>query len=203
MKLAILGASGATGRLLVQKALDAGHTVRALVRDPKKLAAGHPALELVVGDATRGDDVARLVAGCDVTISALGPTPEQVDVASRAAEHVIAAGVRRYVVISGAGLDVPGDHKDVTGKIVSFFVRTLSPAIFRDKVREHALLAASDVGWTLVRPPRLTNDPATGAFKTDLTNCPGNSVSRADLAAFLLQVAGDDGLIGKAPFISG
>ncbi len=203
MKIAILGASGATGQLIVQQALDAGHTVRALVRDPKKLTATHPSLEIVVGDATRGEDVNRLVAGCDAVLSALGPSSTQVDVGSHAAEHVIAAGVRRYVVISGAGLDVPGDHKDLIGRIVSFFVRTLTPAMFQDKVREHALLAASGVAWSLVRPPRLTNNPPAGAFKTDLRCCPGSSVSRADLATFVLQVAADDALVGKAPFIAG
>jgi hypothetical protein len=146
--------------------------------------------------------VRTLAAGCDAVLSALGPTRRQKDVCSTAAAHVIAAGVKRYVAISGAGLDVPGDDKDTVGKIVSFMVRTLTPAIFRDKVREHALLAASPVAWTLVRPPRLTDGPPTGRPRSSLTRAPSGSISRADLAAFTLAAASDDTLIGKAPFVA-
>jgi putative NADH-flavin reductase len=202
MKLAILGATGRTGRLVVEQALAAGHDVRALVRSPDKLALRHERLELVQGDATDAAAVARMVDGADVVISALGPVAGRKDICSVAAGHVIAAGARRYVAVSGAGIDVPGDQKDFVGKLVSFLVRTLSPAVFHDKVLEHTLLARSSVPWVLVRPPRLVDKPSTGNPRMSLERSPGASVARADLAAFVLRCAGDESLTGKAPFVA-
>lgn len=202
MKLAILGATGRTGRHLVELALAAGHEVRVLVRTPDKLRQEHERLARFAGDATDAAAIRAVTAGCDAVLSALGPTPGHPDVCGTAAAHVVAAGVRRYVAISGAGLDIPGDDKDLVGKFFSFVVRVVTPAIVRDKAREHALLAASPVAWTLVRAPRLTDRPPTGAPKIDLVRAPGASVSRADLAAFVLAAVRDDALIGKAPFIA-
>ena len=203
MKLAVLGATGRTGRLVVQQALAAGHHVRVLVRSPTKLGITNAQLEVLTGDATDAASVRTLVQDRDAVISALGPAPERVDVGSTATRHVIAAGARRYVAVSGAGLDVPGDQKDLPGKIVSFFVRTLTPAIFSDKVLEHQLLASSSLAWTLVRPPRLTDTAKTTKAKSSLLSAPGSSISRAQLAAFTLECAADGSLIGKAPFVAG
>ena len=202
MKLAILGASGRTGRLVVEQALAASHSVRALVRSAAKFELSHPMLELVEGDATNAADILRVVEGCDAVISALGPVGARTDVCSMAARHVIAAKVRRYVSVSGAGLDVPGDAKDLVGKIVSFIVRTTAPAVFADKVLEHQLLSASDVPWTLVRPPQLLESPSRGPVRVDFSKAPGSRVPRADLATFLLKAAADETLIGKAPFVA-
>ena len=202
MKLAILGASGRTGRLLTERALAAGHQVRVLVRTAAKLSLQHPHLEVRVGDSTDRASVQGLVDGCDAVISAVGPVPGRVDVCSVTAGQVIAAGAKRYVAISGAGIDVPGDDKDLVGKLVSRLVRLFSPGVFADKVREHALLEASAIGWTLVRPPRLVDRPASGKISSSLTRAPGSSISRGDLAEFVLSAVSNDGLIRKAPFVS-
>ncbi len=201
MKLAVLGATGKTGRHVVERALAKGHPVRALVRDPAKLKLTHPQLTLVTGDATDPAAVLELVDGCDAVISAMGAT-DRTDVCSAATANVIAARPKRYVAVSGAGLDVPGDQKNFVARAVSFLVKTLSPAVFADKVKEHALLAKSDVRWTLVRPPRLTDKPGTGTWRTSLEQSPGTHVPREDLAAFVLEVVADDATIGKAPFVS-
>ena len=203
MKLAILGASGRSGRHLVHQALEAGHDVRVLVRSGVTFGLRAARLEVLVGDAENEAAVRELVSACDALVSALGPRPDSPEACSKAARNVVASGVARYVAISGAGLDVPGDQKDHVGKVVSFFVRNLSPAIFQDKVREYQILAASPLAWTLVRPPRLIDAPRRGRIKTSLLRCPGQSISRADLAAFCLECIGDERLVGKAPFVSG
>jgi hypothetical protein len=141
------------------------------------------------------------MAGCDAVISAVGPTNEK-DVSSRSTANVIEAAPPRYVVVSGAGIDVEGDRKDLLGKLVSFLVRVSAPDVYHDKVREYQLLGDSDIAWTLVRPPRLLNKPAKGAVRTDLQNSPGPSLTREDLATYLLQVVRDESLVGKAPFVA-
>lgn len=203
MRLSILGASGRTGQLLVTQALAAGHTVRALVREAAKLQRSDAGLEVLVGDASDGATVARLVEGADAVLSALGPRKGAENACSVATAHVIAARPKRYVLVSGAGVDVAGDEKDFVGKLVSFMVRTLDPAVFNDKVRELGLLEASAVPYVLVRPPRLTEGAGTGAARMDLKRSPGASLARADLAAFMLRCLADDALLRKAPFLAG
>ena len=89
MKLAVLGATGRTGRLIVEKALAAGHHVRVLVRSPAKLALQSAQLEVLTGDPTDAAAVALLVKDRDAVISALGPGAERVDVCSTATRHAI------------------------------------------------------------------------------------------------------------------
>lgn len=203
MKLTVLGAAGRTGRLIVEQALQRGDEVRVLVRAPQKLGMTHAHREVVQSDATDEAMVLRGVQGCDAVISTLGPTKDRPDVCSTATRHVITAGPPRYVVISGAGIDVPGDKKDLLGKFISFMVSSLTPAIFRDKVREYEQLAKSSLAWTLVRPPRLSHKPGTGSPRMSLQRGPGPMISRADLAAFVLRCLGDDSLIRRAPFVAG
>ena len=203
MKLAVLGASGRTGRQIVELALEAGHHVRALVRSRGKLQLTHERLEYVMGDATDAAAVQRAVEGCDAVISALGPTPERADICSTGTRHVIAAGARRYVAVSGAGIDVKGDQKDFVGKVMSFLVKTITGAYFRDKVLEYQLLEQSPLAWTLVRPPGLVDKPARGNVRSSLARSPGASITRADLAAYTLACVTNDELIRKAPFVAG
>ena len=205
MKIAIIGANGKTGRLTVEKAIAAGHTVRALVRDPTKLNA--PAgVEVVSGDANDAAAVDRVLQGCDAAISALGITGSQTSVCSTATRLVLkampAANVRRYVTIGGAGLDMPGDEKDLGGKVISFLVRHLSPAVFNDKQKEALSLLESNVDWIMARPPRLVDGPGTGKFKTSLLRSPGIKIQRADLADFLVQAVSNDEFVRRAPFVA-
>lgn len=202
MHLAILGGTGRTGVLLVRRALDAGHTLRVLAREPKKVSIVHPNLTVVTGDATNPADAARLVEGVDAVVSALGPVTGQEDVCSRATQALLSTGLRRYVLTSGAGLDVPGDEKDLMGRIISRLIRFFSPAIVIDKEKELALLQQSPLEWTLVRPPRLVDAPATGRARIDVKNGPGSKVTRADLADFLLVCATEKRHVREAPFIA-
>lgn len=202
MKLAVLGGSGRTGRLLVELALQQGHEVRALVRTPSAFPVTHPNLVVEAGDATNAADIQRVVAGTDAVVSALGPVAGGHDVCSRATANVLAAKVTRYLAVSGAGLDAPGDRKDLPGRVISKLVKLVSPAQFADKVRELELLLASDCAFTLVRPPRLVDGPRTGRFRVALDNAPGTRLRRADLAAFLLSTATGATHVRQAPFIA-
>lgn len=202
MNLAILGGTGRTGVHLVRRALDLGHSVRVLARDPKKLARTHPKLTVVPGDATKPADIQALVEGADAVVSALGPVKGAPTVCSQATRAVLSSGVKRYVITSGAGLDVPGDEKDLPGRLISKLIRFVSPAIVADKEAELALLQQSACEWTLVRPPRLVDGPPSGAYRVDVKTGPGSKVARADLADFLLSCAAEGRHVRQAPFIA-
>ncbi len=201
MKLAILGATGRTGRHLLKLALDAGHQVRALARRAEALPP-HPALTVIQGEL-RSPAFGETVEGCDAVLSALGPGPQDVQVCSAAAQQAIAHPVKRYISVSGAGVDAPGDRKGLGARLVSFIVTHVTPAIAVDKRVELTLLLQSQLDWTLVRPPRLVAaSPGKKPVKVSLEQAPGNAIGRGDLAAFCLAQASSAQFSRRAPFVA-
>ncbi|MET8906116.1 NAD(P)H-binding protein [Micromonospora sp. NPDC004551] len=201
MKLTIVGATGGIGRHLVDQAVAADADVTAVVRDPAKLT-GAP-VRVVAADLATPDPAAlrAAVEGADAVLSCLGPrSAADAGIASRGTRAVVdamaAAGVRRIVVVSAAPVGVvaspgrprpprrdPGD-----GPLMRFL---LGPLIRRVLARHYADLALmeevlrdSALDWTVVRPPRLTDKPLTGAYRTEYgRNVRGGlTVSRADVA---------------------
>jgi putative NADH-flavin reductase len=209
MRIAVFGASGRTGRPLVEQALAEGDEVTALVRDPAKLGITHERLRLVRGDVSDAARVDEAVQGQDAVLVALGPTPGTAPEAlTEGIRHAIASmqrhGVRRIVVVSGAGIDVPGDRKRLPDRLISMLVRLLNRRDVLAKEEQYRLLAGSGLDWTLVRPPRLADGPRTGVHHADTRTLKGSStLNRADLADFMLREAREGRYIGQAPFIGG
>jgi putative NADH-flavin reductase len=207
MKLAMLGATGRTGRLVLATALARGHDVTALVRDPARLE-GPEGVAVVVGDSRDADALARLVQGADAVVSALGPVKKDPTLHQDTARALVpamqAAGVRRFVGISGAGIDVPGDHKWPRDRLISALIQRVGGAVVQDKPVEYAVWAASGLDWTLVRPPRLVDGEATRRVEHHASTSPRRaSITRADLATFLVDQVDDDTYVHRAPLVAG
>ncbi|MCU0283763.1 MAG: NAD(P)H-binding protein [Candidatus Nanopelagicales bacterium] len=208
MTIAVIGGTGRTGAPLVDELLRRGHELRVLARSPEKLGAVTQRVHVVPGSSTEPAALGQLLDGADAVVSALGPTKQEPDLHSRTAELLIPAmrerGITRFVGISGAGMDVPGDQKGGRDRAISFLIQRLGGAIVADKPREYRAFADSDLAFTLVRPPRLVDGAATGRVVHD-AHVPGrsSSIRRADLAAFLADVV-EQGLYPRqAPFVSG
>ncbi|MER7458867.1 NAD(P)H-binding protein [Micromonospora sp. NPDC126480] len=209
MNIALIGATGRTGRLLLDVLLQRDHHVTALAREPGKLgtAANSPAVRVVRGDVRDHDALRQLVAGNDVIISALGPTTKEADLHTRTAEALTEVmrtdGIRRFVGISGAGVDAPGDRKSRRDRTISWLINRLGGAVVKDKPAELAVWRRSGLDWTLVRPPRLLDTPPTGRVEHHANESTSQtSISRADLAAFIADVA-EQGLYRQAaPFVA-
>jgi putative NADH-flavin reductase len=205
MEIVVLGATGRTGRQVVEEALRRGHGVRAVVRNPA--AAGLPqAVDVRAGDARDAEVLRAAVTGADAVVSALGPRKGDHTLHSDVARVLVDvqrdAGVRRFVGISGAGIDVPGDRKSLRDRIVSALIQRLGGAAVADKPREYAVWAGSGLDWTLVRPPRLTDDPRTGRVEHHAATSPrATAVGRADLAAFLVDCVEQGSYVGAAPLV--
>lgn len=199
MKFVVLGPTGATGRLVVDQAVSAGHEVVAYARRPQAVRAETGVT--VVGGSI--DDVAALaqaMTGADAVISCLGPKLSlqmlfSVDVLQRAVLAVVAAmrrtGVRHFVVMSAFGVADTGRSASLPARLA---FGTLVRASYVDKERAERELISSGVGMTIVYPAMLTNGPATGAPTVvpvaDLGGIPGMpTVSRADVAAVLVDLA--------------
>ena len=188
MNLLILGGTGRTGRLVVEKALDEGHAVTVLVRSPEKLASPGSALHVVAGKATDAGDVERAMIGADTVISALGGEGSVITDSTRA---VITAahktGVKRFVVMSS--WLVERDRMDALSRLATGLIRGSK---IKDKIDGEVLLRRSDLDWTLAYPGPLTDSPPTG-FIVELPEGARRHIteriSRADVAAWLVEAA--------------
>ncbi|HEX9406038.1 MAG TPA: SDR family oxidoreductase [Thermoanaerobaculia bacterium] len=189
MKLLILGATGPTGRQIVKQALDVGYAVAALVRDPKKLHEART-IEVIRGDATDTTAVRNAVRGRDAVLSALGTSKSlKGGIMTRATTVLLPAleqaGVKRLILMSAFGV---GDSFKDASTIQKFFFRTVLRSIYTDKAKADAVITASPVEWTIVRPVALTNGPRTGKYRVgehlEVRGFP--RVSRADVADFIL-----------------
>lgn len=208
MKLAIFGATGRTGRHLVEGGLAAGHEVTALVRDPAKLPIQHDRLTVLQGDVTDPAAVRRVVDGAEVVLSALGPSPSSPkDVQTVGTRHILdamrGAGVRRIVSLTGAGVAQPGDEPKLVDKLFKFALRRLQPDVLADAEGHARAIEASDVDWTIVRAPRLNDGPKRGTYRIGMVGKgTGTQIGRADVADFMLRQVTDHGYVRQAPMVS-
>jgi putative NADH-flavin reductase len=203
MKITVFGATGGTGRDLVRQAVAAGHDVTAVVRDPARLGSSS-GVEVVRADVMDPQAIAPAVAGRDAAISALGHRPGgESQVSGPGAESIIAAmratGARRLVVITAAGHIVDSADDLATRYLAKPVLRVLLRTNFADFARTDAVVSASGLDWTIMRPSRLTNG-GHKPYRTavDHTVRGGMSISRADLAKVTLDAAADPAAIGHA-----
>lgn len=192
MRLLVLGAGSGTGRLLTERALAAGHRVTAVARRLGALAE-HPALTRLEGSVLDAGLVERAVAGQDAVAwtVGIGGSRRAVTLFSAGGAVLLAAmahaGVRRLVVVTGVGA---GESRGHGGFVYDRFVFPLfTRGSYEDKDRLEALVRASGLDWTIVRPAVLTDGPARGRFRVieELAGVTLRRVARADVAAFLLS----------------
>jgi putative NADH-flavin reductase len=206
LNLLILGATGPTGSQVVEQALQAGDRVTALVRTPEKLGDVADKITVVQGDATVNDDVCAAMEHQDAVISALGAGNSVVsDVYPRAASAVIRAaqlnGVSKLVWLSSHGVGSTIASATLMQKLV---YRTMLRAVYTQKRIADEDIRSSGLQWTLVFPVRLTNGPATGHYRVgeDLALSGFPTISRADVADFMLGAARTAEWVGRSPILS-
>jgi uncharacterized protein YbjT (DUF2867 family) len=188
MNLVVLGATGRTGRLVVEQALAAGHTVTALVRSPEKLTAGNPNLRVITGEATDASALSRALEGADAVISALGGKGSVIADSTKAIVAAArVAGVSRVVVLSS--WIVERDRMDAATRLLTGIA--MGPVI-KDKSAGEQALRQSDLDWTIVYASMLTDGPANGAVAVlpeSAKRRMSEKISRADVAAWMVQTA--------------
>jgi putative NADH-flavin reductase len=195
MKLTIFGATGATGTSLVQQALTAGHDVTAVVRDPARLAipARHR-LRTVTADVLDAAAISPAVDGADAVISAVGPGTGASTLRQDSTRSIIQAmqktGTRRLLIVSGSIVADEGDSPFMRYVLKPLVRRTFLRHVCADMRGAEDEIHASNLDWTIMRPPSLTGKAARGTYRTATDrNLPhGFSISRADLAACMLTL---------------
>ena len=206
MKLTIFGATGGIGRHLLDQALATGHDVTAVVRNPNRVPE---VARTVRADLAAPDDAAieSALQGADAVLSSLGPrSKSDIGIASRGTRTMLnamnATGVGRIVVVSAApvgtvpsaGRPTPPKHDPGDGFFMRHLASPLVKMAFRKPYADLAVmedvLRASDLDWTVIRPPRLTDKPPTGKYRIAYGQSVrgGLTISRADVAHLMLDV---------------
>lgn len=205
MKLTVFGASGATGTCLVTQALDSGHEVTAVVRDPARLTVPAQArLHVITADVMDPASISPAVAEADAVITAVaphgtGPTTLRRDSTRSIMQAMRKTGARRLMFVSGSVVADEGESPYLRYLLKPVARRTFLRHVNADFVSAEQEIRASDLDWTIFRPPSLTNKPAKGTWRTavdrSLPRC--FSITRADLAACMLSTLDDPATIHR------
>jgi nucleoside-diphosphate-sugar epimerase len=210
--LVVFGATGALGRQIVGYALDHGHHVTAVARNPSAMGEQHDRLTLLRGDVLAPATLGPAVAGQAAVILAIGgsnaardrrtPSSTCSEGTRNVLEAMAAHDVSRVVAVSSWGVG------DSLPRAPLFYRLVIFPLVIGgeliDKARQEEVLRNSDADWTIVRPSRLTGEPARHrmAVAERLRYSPRASISRADVARFMVDGVGDQRLFGRTVEIS-
>ncbi len=207
----VIGASRGIGLETVKRALDAGHRVRAFARGAASIPLDAPALEKFAGDALDKTRVAAALADTDAVIQSLGAAkgPQAIlsgtTLFSRATRLLIDAmretGVRRLVAVTGLGAGDSRGHGSFVYDAILFPL--ILKRVYDDKDVQEQMIRASGLEWTIARPGLLTSGPSTGQARAlaDPKDWRAGSISRADVADFLVREAFERRFVGKTPLL--
>lgn len=193
MRLALVGATGATGSRVMEQALAAGHRIRALTRREQPAREG---VDWVMGDVLDPSSVARMATGTEAVIVTLGPRADSPSNLCSAGTEVVIAACRafridRLVVLTGAMIGHPPDKQSVVLRTIRSTYRLVQRAGAEDRDRQEDLVLASGLDFTIVRAPRIVDGEPTATVQvgSDLFVSATDSVTRGDVAKTLLDAA--------------
>lgn len=196
--LLVIGANGGIGRQVVELALSNGHHVTAVVRNPANLQLVHPALQIVKGDIMQPETFKDHLKGRDAVISAIGVRGGFFDdkpttLYSEGNAHLLQAmketGVNRAFFISASAVEISPVLPFFVRLAAKYIIQKLLKHMYADLLRMEHIVKESDTNWTIIRPPRLTDKPATEIYRYAVNKFLKNalSISRADVAHFMIN----------------
>jgi len=193
MKVAIFGATGGTGRCLVDQALAKGHSVTAPVRDPARMTTTHERLHVISCDVLDPVCVAAAIEDQEAVLCALGTgVKERTTLYSAGTRNIITAmedkGVRKLILVSNFCV-LSETPRDLVGKAMLFLGRMYLRNVLPDQRRALEEVRQSHLEWIVVRPLALVDTPGRGGYRVALDGLPprGRQISRADVAEFMLS----------------
>ena len=208
-KIALFGASGQTGQQFLNAALEKGYEVKALARNPQSIRQKSSKLEVIKGDVLNISDVQQVIEGCDIVVSLFGQvkgSPEwvQTDGTKNIVQAMKENNVGRVISLSGGGLPFPEkDEPKFADKLIRTIMKIVVPKVLNDAIKHHEVLKNSGLKWTIVRGPRLTNDPKLGTYRVGWVGVNASTkISRADLADFIVSQLEDETFNYQMPFVS-
>jgi len=197
-QLLIIGANGGIGRQCVELALNAGHRVTALVRNPANLPLIHQNLEVVQGDLMKPATLEKYLVGKDAVISAIGvkggmfgdkPTTLYSEGNANLLQAMEGMGVKRGFFISASAIEISPVIPFFIRLVAKYVIQRLLKHMYADLRQMESIIKGSDAKWTIIRPPQLTDQPVTGHYRTAINNWLKDclKISRADVAHFIIH----------------
>lgn len=192
-KIIVFGASGSTGKLVVGQALEAGYHVTVVVRSPEAFKLSDTNLKIIKGDVLRPTTFEDALKEKGAVISCLGstgkePTTVYSQGVSNIADAMGKAGIKRIICMSAAAVVVPANSSFITKFVVKNILQRLFKYIYTDMLLMEEMLVKSDLDWTIIRAPRLTNNKPTTKYRIAINEHLNglSSISRADLADYIV-----------------
>jgi len=194
MKIAVFGATGGTGRRLVAQAIESGHEVTVIARNPDAVDIRGERLNIFRGDVLDLASLRKPIVGQDAVLSTLGvnhrkPTAVYSEGTGNIVVAMREAGVRRFIGLSSSGLEIPDDTPWMMRQTIRHIIQPLYKYAYEDMLRMEEKLRKSGLDWTVIRPPRLTNGSRTGVYRTALNKhlAKSKGIARADLAEYMIR----------------
>jgi putative NADH-flavin reductase len=210
MKITILGSTGFVGKVLINKAIAAGYQVKTLARNTEKLEDVKDKIEIIKGSVFEPSAVEAAIKGAEVVLSTIGPPagkpgdPYQYEKAMKEIVRIMDMnGIKRYIHIGGAAHQ-GGENEtwNFSRKFLRLFLNLVGEQILVAKYLEWEVLKSSDLDWTLIRPPRIVNEEASGDFFANEKILKSLKIGVGDLTDFILQQISSKEWIKKAPLVS-
>ncbi len=204
MKITLFGATGRTGRQVLSQAIAGGHVVTAVARSPHAAFEPHPQLRIAIATFDDPAAVREAIQGCDAVMSAVGAplsrsaTSVHEDSARAILTAMQAEAISRLVVVSSGGAN-PHHDPNLPFVFEQVFKR-LFINIYNDQIRMEQRILASELDWTIVRPPQLIDDVLDTRYRVAeaYAIAGGNQASRSDVAHLMLRVLDDPNTYRKA-----
>jgi uncharacterized protein YbjT (DUF2867 family) len=198
-RVVVVGASGRTGKLIIDRLVKVGHEAVATIRNPKHMAplvkAGAQVLMLDLVESGF-DGWVQGFKGADAIVFAAGSATGESSVLDRkgtlrtvrAAEK---AGVKRYISISsiGASTGLKLTGKWATDEMVDYY---------KQKRAANKIIRESELDWTILEPGELTDSKPTGKAAISMKAIDEGKISRADVASVVVAALTQPKTIGKA-----
>jgi putative NADH-flavin reductase len=183
MKIAVLGATGGTGKEVVKQAIAKGHQVIALCRNPKGL---EPSENLVIleGSVLDQDKLNECFQGCDVVVCSLGGGTICSQSQPLINQAIDSQKVKKQVVVTSLGV---GDSYNDADMFTTVLVNTVLRSAIQDKNLQETFIKESTADWTILRPGGLNNGSLTGVYRLQEHGLGGGMVSRADVAHAIVE----------------
>ena len=211
----LFGATGRTGQLIIEYALQKGYKIRALVRNPEKLILKSDNLEIIFGTPTNLEDIKKAIKGCDYVINTMSALSEKESISFKKIEapHILEksikntiqamteVGINRIVTLSSIGV---GESRPLAPWFMKLFIKISNfKIVFADHNAQEQLLMKSKLLWTIARPVALNNNIDLKSLVIGFDKTPSPfKISRKQLAKFMVDCLEQKQFLNKAVLLS-
>lgn len=204
--IALIGGTGKVGRHIAKKAIEEGFHVKMLIRDKTKISNFPSSTEIIIGNAFDNATLHQVIKNAHIVINTFGLPVRATPTYSQLTKEILSTmntlGVPTYIGVTGGSLTLDDDKKTIFHRLGTSLFECFLSNFMEDKRAEFHALQSSDIDWTLVRLPFVTEGKPKKQVKVDVHKSVGMTITNEDIASFLLSICKERKFQCKTPFIS-